>query len=68
MHLDPMLLEVLRCPCEHHAELTVDDAASALVCTKCATSFPVRGDIPVMLFDEATPGPDGIGGSPQGRP
>jgi uncharacterized protein YbaR (Trm112 family) len=58
-----MLLEVLRCPCEHHARLTVDDAADAVVCTKCETSFPVRNDIPVMLFDEATPGPHGIGGT-----
>lgn len=64
MQLDPMLLEVLRCPCEHHAPLTVDTAAEAVVCTQCETSFPVRNDIPVMLFDEATPGPHGIGGKP----
>jgi hypothetical protein len=36
-------------------------AATALVCTRCRTSFPIRDGIPVMLLDEATPGPGGIG-------
>ena len=65
MNLDPLLLEILACPCEHHApvEPDVEDlaAASALVCTRCRTSFAVRDGIPVMLLDEATPGPQGIG-------
>jgi uncharacterized protein YbaR (Trm112 family) len=65
MKIDPLLLEILACPCEHHAPLeahadaTGDDGA--LVCTRCRTSFPVRDDIPVMLLDEATHGPDGVG-------
>ena len=66
MNIDPVLLEVLACPCEHHARVVPDDSdtaqATALVCTRCQTSFPVRDDIPVMLLDEATPGPQGIGG------
>ncbi len=66
MNIDPLLLEILACPCEHHAPVRPDDAdlatATALVCTRCATTFPVRDDIPVMLLDEATPGPQGIGG------
>ena len=65
MNIDPVLLEILACPCEHHAPVAPDTAdlaaATALVCTRCATSFPVRDDIPVMLLDEATPGPQGIG-------
>jgi uncharacterized protein YbaR (Trm112 family) len=65
MNIDPMLLEILACPCEHHAPVQPDAAdlatATALVCTRCRTSFPVRDDIPVMLLDEATPGPQGIG-------
>ena len=36
-------------------------SATALVCVRCRTSFPVRDDIPVMLLDEATAGPRGIG-------
>jgi uncharacterized protein len=59
MDLDPLLLEILACPCEHHAP--VQPAQDALVCTRCRTSFPVRDGIPVMLLDEATPGPQGIG-------
>lgn len=59
--LDPVLLEILACPCEHHAALEVDEPGSALVCTRCRTSFPVRDAIPVMLLDEATAGPRGVG-------
>jgi uncharacterized protein YbaR (Trm112 family) len=65
VNIDPMLLEILACPCEHHAPVQPDGAdletSTALVCTRCRTSFPVRDDIPVMLLDEATPGPQGVG-------
>jgi uncharacterized protein YbaR (Trm112 family) len=64
VNLDPLLLEVLACPCEHHAPVEPDagaDPVTALVCVRCRTRFPVRDDIPVMLLDEATPGPRGIG-------
>lgn len=62
MSLDPVLLRVLACPCEHHAPVTPEgDPTTALVCTRCQTSFPVREGIPVMLLDDATPGPHGIG-------
>ena len=60
--LDPVLLEVLACPCEHHAPVTVlGTPAAALECTRCATTFPVRDGIPVMLLSDAPPGPLGIG-------
>ena len=65
MTIDPLLLEILACPCEHHAPVTPAEgpggATEALVCTRCRTRFPVRDGIPVMLLDEALPGPDGIG-------
>ena len=62
MDLDPLLLEILACPCEQHAPVEpAPDGAQALLCTRCGTSFPVRDGIPVMLLDEATPGPRGIG-------
>ncbi len=62
MDLDPLLLEILACPCEHHAPVApAEPVQDALVCTRCRTSFPVRDGIPVMLLDEATPGPQGIG-------
>lgn len=55
--LDPQLLEVLACPCEVHAPLTLglpsDPDADALTCTSCRRSFPVVDGIPVLLLDEA---------------
>jgi uncharacterized protein YbaR (Trm112 family) len=56
-----MLLDILACPCEHHAPVEVDESASQIVCTRCRTRFPVQDGIPVMLLEEATPGPAGIG-------
>jgi uncharacterized protein YbaR (Trm112 family) len=57
--LDPRLLEILACPCPHHA--AVAEQGEVLRCQRCATEFPIRDGIPVMLLDEATPGPRGIG-------
>ena len=65
MELDPFLLEILACPCPRHEKVEPDHDAETIVCTYCATTFPVRDDIPVMLLDEATPGPAGIGVEPQ---
>lgn len=53
--LDPLLLEILACPCEDHAPLVVDEERALLVCTSCGRGFPVRDGIPVMLLDEAVP-------------
>jgi uncharacterized protein len=59
--LDPVLLEVLACPADHHAPLIEgapgDPSASALTCTECGRVFPVRDGIPVLLLDEAIGGP-----------
>jgi hypothetical protein len=57
--LDPELLELLACPSDDHAPLRED--AAALVCTYCASRFRVEDGIPVLLLDEATPGPNGLG-------
>ena len=55
------LWDVLACPCPQHAPVTADEATGRVVCTACQTSFEVRDGIPVMLLDEATPGPRGVG-------
>jgi uncharacterized protein YbaR (Trm112 family) len=47
------LLEILRCPDEHHAVLTYDEDAQTLTCTQCKRVFPIRDGIPVLLLDEA---------------
>jgi uncharacterized protein YbaR (Trm112 family) len=59
--LDPVLLDVLACPAQDHAPLTLgapgDPNANALTCTRCGRIFPIRDGIPVLLLDEATGGP-----------
>jgi uncharacterized protein YbaR (Trm112 family) len=52
MNLDPALLEIVVCP-DCRGALAVDEDASELVCTSCGLAYPVRGDIPVLLVDEA---------------
>jgi hypothetical protein len=59
--MDRELLEILACPCPHHARVDLDQAQTSLVCQRCETTFPVRDGIPVMLLSEATAGPRGIG-------
>ena len=53
MSVDSALLEILRCPAEHHAVLDYDADAQTLTCTECRRVFPIRDDIPVLLLDEA---------------
>ncbi|MGN6606385.1 MAG: Trm112 family protein [Jatrophihabitans sp.] len=63
MPLAPDLLERLACPGDDHAplELQQRDGAEVLVCTVCRSSFPIEDGIAVLLIDEATPGPNGVG-------
>jgi uncharacterized protein YbaR (Trm112 family) len=53
MAFDSTLLDILRCPDEHHAELTYDADAQTLTCAQCRRAFEIRDDIPVLLLDEA---------------
>jgi uncharacterized protein len=62
VNLDPWLLEILACPSCHSSlaiETLTDAPADAdpqeLVCSNsdCRRAYPVRGDIPVLLIDEA---------------
>jgi uncharacterized protein YbaR (Trm112 family) len=63
MALDAGLLELLACPSDDHAPLREEKRGGkdVLVCTYCATSYPIEDGIPVLLVDDATPGPNGIG-------
>ena len=64
--VDPQLLGVLACPCPHHAALEQIDGGSGagLRCRRCQSVFPVRDGVPVLLLDQAVPGPRGVGGEP----
>jgi uncharacterized protein YbaR (Trm112 family) len=63
MPIDAELLDLLACPTPDHAPLRLEIRGSdeMLVCTHCASTFPVRDGIPVLLLDEAIPGPNGLG-------
>ena len=53
MPIDKELLDFLVCPaCKTSLELVHDD--TGLRCNDCRRVFAIRGDIPVMLLDEAT--------------
>ncbi len=62
--IDPDLLQILACPSDDHAPLRED--GSELVCTYCASRFPVQDGVPVLLMDDATPGPNGFGVAAEG--
>ena len=56
--LDPTLLEILACPDDKQPVIYQREAGDErLTCTKCGKRYPVRDGIPVMLIDEAMPGP-----------
>jgi uncharacterized protein YbaR (Trm112 family) len=64
MSVSADLLSILACPSGDHAPLRLEshpDGTEELVCTGCASRFPVRDGIPVLLADEAKPGPNGLG-------
>ncbi|MDQ2838898.1 MAG: Trm112 family protein [Actinomycetota bacterium] len=58
------LLSILACPSPDHAPLRLETSPAGeveLVCTSCLSRFPVRDGIPVLLADDALPGPNGLG-------
>jgi uncharacterized protein len=63
MPVDAELLALLACPSDDHAPLVEErrNGTEVLVCTFCGSSFPIRDGIPVLLLDEAMPGPNGVG-------
>jgi len=57
------LLSILACPSDDHAPLRLETSGSTeeLVCTVCLSRFPVLDGLPVLIADDATPGPNGLG-------
>ena len=53
MPIDKELLDILACPaCKTPVEMTAD--RDGLRCSDCRRIYPIRGDIPVMMLDQAT--------------
>ncbi len=52
MAIDPKLLEILVCPVTKGA-LLYDKSRQELVSKSARLAYPIRGDIPVMLEEEA---------------
>lgn len=50
--LSKELLEILVCP-QCKGDLDYDAEGSKLTCRACRLRFPIQGDIPIMLIDEA---------------
>ncbi len=63
MPLDSALLELLACPSDDHAPLLEEKRGGrdVLTCSFCRSAYPIEDGIPVLLLDEAMPGPHGIG-------
>ena len=64
MSISADLLSILACPSADHAPLRLELSAAGdeqLVCTSCLSRFPISDGIPVLLADEAVPGPGGLG-------
>jgi hypothetical protein len=59
MPIDPEFLAILACPA-CRGELS-PRGEERLVCIRCRRSYPVRGDIPILLLDEAVIEPEGQG-------
>jgi uncharacterized protein len=62
--LDRELLDLLACPSDDHAPLR--EEAGELICTFCRSRYPIEDGIPVLLMDDATPGPNGFGQRAEG--
>ena len=59
--LKPELLDLLCCP-KCKGDLEYRPAQETLTCKQCATVYPVRNDIPILLVDPQDPH------EPQGAP
>ena len=61
--LPPGLLDLIACPGADHAPLGLDERSDGAVhvCPVCLSEFPIADGIPVLLIDEAKPGPNGVG-------
>ncbi len=58
MTINPELLEILACP-KCKGSIRLNQMQDGLICDQCRLLYEIRGDIPIMLIDEARPVTDG---------
>lgn len=52
MLIDDKLLQVIVCPkCKQ--SLTISDSEDKLHCKACKIAYPVKNNVPILLFEEA---------------
>jgi uncharacterized protein YbaR (Trm112 family) len=62
MTVSAELLAILACPSPDHGPLRLEvGAGEELVCSVCASRFPIVDGIPVLLAADAIAGPNGLG-------
>ena len=54
MAISEELLHILACP-KCKGQIHLNEQKEGLICPGCRVLYPVRGDIPIMLIEEALP-------------
>lgn len=54
MAISQELLEILACP-KCKGDIRLNELKDGLLCEACRLIYPIKGDIPVMLIEEALP-------------
>ncbi len=52
--LPKSLLEILVCP-RCRAKVTQNGTGTAVICRPCGVQYPVRGQAPILLLNQASP-------------
>ena len=51
MTISKELLDIIACPlCKN--ELSLSDDETHLICEQCSIKYPIREDIPILLYEE----------------
>jgi uncharacterized protein YbaR (Trm112 family) len=56
MAISKELLNILACP-KCRGDIHLNEEGNGLICDRCKLLYEIKGDIPIMLIDEAKPLP-----------
>jgi uncharacterized protein YbaR (Trm112 family) len=54
MAINKELLDILACP-KCKGNIRLNEKEDGIICDSCKLMYPIKGDIPIMLIDEAIP-------------